>query len=97
LLEAVERCKIGAFEEGLWYLSHRGRVVLKCYKGHPPVSIQKALELEERMRHLIISYIGINFQAPDAFYSPAGFVGFSYYGMLAHVLLTAKLLAPKSL
>ncbi|KAH9997987.1 ubiquitin elongating factor core-domain-containing protein [Russula vinacea] len=41
-------------------------------KGHPPVSIQKALELEERMRHLIISYIGINFQAPDAFYSPAG-------------------------
>ncbi|KAN0123314.1 Ubiquitin elongating factor core domain containing protein [Russula decolorans] len=41
-------------------------------KGHPPVSIQKALELEEKMRHLLISYIGINFQAPDAFYAPAG-------------------------
>ncbi|KAI0259835.1 ubiquitin elongating factor core-domain-containing protein [Gloeopeniophorella convolvens] len=40
-------------------------------RGHPPVTIQKALELEEKMRHLIVSYIGINFQAPDAFYAPA--------------------------
>ncbi|KAI0300378.1 ubiquitin elongating factor core-domain-containing protein [Russula brevipes] len=41
-------------------------------RGHIPVSIQKALELEEKMRHLIISYIGINFQAPDAFSAPTG-------------------------
>ena len=49
------------------------------------------------MRHLIISYIGINFQAPDAFYSPAGFVRFSYRGLLAHGLLTENMLVPKSL
>jgi hypothetical protein len=96
-LEAVERCKIGTFKEGLWYSSHRSRLVLKCFKGHPPVNIQKALELEEKMRHLIISYIGINFQAPDAFYAPAGFVRFSYRGLLAHGLLTENMLAPKSL
>ena len=49
------------------------------------------------MRHLIISYIGINFQAPDAFYSPAGFVSFSNRGPLAQELLTENMLAPKSL
>jgi hypothetical protein len=96
LLEAVERCKIGALKEGMWCLSRRGRLVLKCLKGHPPVNIQKALELEEKMRHLIISYIGINFQASDAFYAPAGFVEFGYRGQLAHGL-TENLLAPKSL
>jgi ubiquitin conjugation factor E4 B len=66
-------------------LAHRECVALNYYKGYPPISIQKALELEEKMRHLIISYIGINFQAPDAFYAPAGFVRFSYCGSLAHV------------
>jgi len=73
------------------------RVVLKCDKGHPPAGIQKALELEEKLRHLIISYIGINFQAPDAFYAPPGFVRVCYRRSFAHVLLTAKTLAPKSL
>lgn len=72
-------------------------MVLKRYKGHPPVSIERALELEEKMRHLIISYIGINFQAPDAFYAPAGFVRSGYCGMHAHVLLTESKSDPKSL
>jgi len=59
--------------------------------------IQKALELEQKMRHLIISYIGINFQAPDAFYAPAGFVGVCCCGLLAYLSSTAKMLALKSL
>jgi ubiquitin conjugation factor E4 B len=56
---------------GCWKRLNAAKSVL-LKKGHPPVSIQKALELEEKMRHLLISYIGINFQAPDAFYAPAG-------------------------
>jgi hypothetical protein len=70
--------------------------MLTYYKGHPPVTIQRALKLEEKIRHLVISYIGINFQDPDAFYAPAGFVGFSYSGPLAYVLPIAKRLALKS-
>jgi hypothetical protein len=52
--------------------------------------------LEEKIRHLIISYIGIDFQDPDAFYAPAGFVGFRYFGPLAYVLPIARRLAVKS-
>ncbi|KAI9443115.1 ubiquitin elongating factor core-domain-containing protein [Lactarius indigo] len=55
---------------GCWKRLNAARAVL-LKRGHPPASIQRALELEEKMRHLIISYIGINFQAPDAFYAPA--------------------------
>jgi hypothetical protein len=72
-------------------------MVLKCDKGHPPASLQKALELEERLRHLIVSYIGINFQAPDAFYAPLGFVMVCYCRSSVHVVSTAKTLALKSL
>jgi hypothetical protein len=63
------------------------------YKGHPPVAIQKALGLEEKIRHLIISYIGIDFQAPDAFYTPTGFVSFCYTGSLTYQFRTAKSVA----
>jgi len=73
------------------------RVVLKCDKGHPPAGIQKALELEEKMRHLIASYIGINFQVPDAFYAPPGFVRVCYRRSFVHVLSTAKTSALRSL
>lgn len=55
---------------GCWKRLNAARAAL-LKKGHPPASIRRALELEEKMRHLIISYIGINFQAPDAFYAPA--------------------------
>ncbi|KAI9465596.1 ubiquitin elongating factor core-domain-containing protein [Lactarius psammicola] len=55
---------------GCWKRLNAARAAL-LKRGHPPTSIQRALELEEKMRHLIISYIGINFQAPDAFYAPA--------------------------
>lgn len=73
------------------------RMVLKCDKGHPPAGIQNALELEEKMRHFIVSYIGINFQAPDAFYAPPRFVRVVHRRSFVHVLSTAKTLAPKSL
>ncbi|KAH9179139.1 ubiquitin elongating factor core-domain-containing protein [Lactarius sanguifluus] len=55
---------------GCWKRLNVARAAL-LKRGHPPASIQRALGLEEKMRHLIISYIGINFQAPDAFYAPA--------------------------
>lgn len=67
------------------------------YKGHPPVTIRRALELEEKIRHMIISYIGIDFQAPDAFYAPAGFVGVYYPGALAYVLPYSKEVGPQEL
>jgi hypothetical protein len=70
--------------------------MLTYYKGHQPVAIQKALELEEKIRHLIVSYIGIDFQAPDAFFTPAGFVGFCYTGSLTYLFRTAKRLARRS-
>ncbi|KAH8989635.1 ubiquitin elongating factor core-domain-containing protein [Lactarius hatsudake] len=54
---------------GCWKRLNAARAAL-LKRGHPPASIQRALGLEEKMRHLIISYIGINFQAPDAFYAP---------------------------
>ena len=67
------------------------------HQGHPPASIRKALELEEKIRHLIISYIGINFQAPDAFYAPAKFVSSGHCRLFAYTLSPAKRLALKSL
>ena len=44
-----------------------------------------------------VSYIGINFQAPDAFYAPPRFVRVVHRRSFVHVLSTAKTLAPKSL
>ncbi|TFY76233.1 hypothetical protein EWM64_g7779 [Hericium alpestre] len=41
-------------------------------KGYPPLDVQKAMQLEEKMRHLIISYVGIDFMSPDAFPHPEG-------------------------
>ncbi|KAI0061420.1 hypothetical protein BV25DRAFT_1805616 [Artomyces pyxidatus] len=41
-------------------------------KGYPPVDIQKALRLEEQMRHLIISYLGIYLMNAEAFPFPQG-------------------------
>jgi hypothetical protein len=70
--------------------------MLMYNKGHQPVAIQKALELEEKIRHLIISYIGIDFQAPDAFYTPARLVGFCYTGSLTYLFCTAKGVARRS-
>jgi hypothetical protein len=96
-LEAVERRKVGAFEEGQWRLCRCGSAILKCYQGHPPVGVQKALELEEKLRNLIVSYVGINIQAPDAFYAPSGFVRVYYCRLFAHALSTAKMPDPKSL
>jgi ubiquitin conjugation factor E4 B len=55
---------------GCWKRLNAARAAL-LKRGYPPASIRRALELEEKMRHLVISYIGINFQAPDAFYAPA--------------------------
>ncbi|THH20082.1 hypothetical protein EW146_g1184 [Bondarzewia mesenterica] len=41
-------------------------------RGYYPVDLQKALELEEKMRHFIISYTGIVLMSPEAFPFPAG-------------------------
>lgn len=72
-------------------------MILMRHQGHPPASIRGALELEEKIRHLIVSYIGINFQAPDAFYAPAKFVNSDHCRLFAYMLSLAKRLALKSL
>ncbi|KAI0036443.1 ubiquitin conjugation factor E4 [Vararia minispora EC-137] len=41
-------------------------------KGYAPVDVQVALQVLERMRHLIVSYIGIYLMGPDAFPAPPG-------------------------
>ena len=45
-------------------------------QGYPPSDLQGAIELMDAMRHLIISYIGINLMTPDAFPHPPGQVIF---------------------
>ncbi|EIM85743.1 uncharacterized protein STEHIDRAFT_59114 [Stereum hirsutum FP-91666 SS1] len=41
-------------------------------RGYPPADLKQALALEESMRHLIISYIGIDLMSPEAFPHPPG-------------------------
>ncbi|KAA1469869.1 hypothetical protein DENSPDRAFT_835542 [Dentipellis sp. KUC8613] len=56
---------------GCWKRLNTARSAL-LKKGFPPLDIQKALELEEKMRHLIISYVGIDLMSPEAFPYPEG-------------------------
>ncbi|KAI0322359.1 ubiquitin elongating factor core-domain-containing protein [Amylostereum chailletii] len=42
-------------------------------RGYPPTDIQGALTLLDNMRHLIISYVGIDLMSPDAFPHPQGY------------------------
>ncbi|KZV65315.1 hypothetical protein PENSPDRAFT_614272 [Peniophora sp. CONT] len=39
-------------------------------RGYLPAEVQQALPILDRMRHLIVSYVGINFMSPDAFPCP---------------------------
>lgn len=43
-------------------------------KGYPPLETQKGLELLEKIRHLVVSYTGLNLQEPEMFSQPEGYV-----------------------
>ena len=60
---------------------------LTVFQGYSPVDVQRAFELEAKMRHLIISYIGIHLMNPEAFHCPEGFV--IYLEMLYCLIMLA--------
>lgn len=75
MLETAEHLEICSAEKGLWCFI----VWIRCtdilfVQGYPPADLKQALALEESMRHLIISYIGIDLMSPEAFPHPPGYV-----------------------
>ncbi|KAI0043444.1 hypothetical protein FA95DRAFT_1563296 [Auriscalpium vulgare] len=56
---------------GCWKRLEIAKIAL-TKKGYAPADLQQAHELEEKMHHLIISYVGIYLTNPDAFPAPTG-------------------------
>lgn len=75
LLEKTEHLEICSAEKGVWILHLLESFTYVLFlQGYPPADLKQALALEESMRHLIISYIGIDLMSPEAFPHPPGYV-----------------------
>ncbi|KAF8340032.1 ubiquitin elongating factor core-domain-containing protein, partial [Amanita rubescens] len=56
---------------GSWKRFNSARTAFKK-KGYPPLDTQKGLELLEKIRHLVLTYVGLNLQNPEMFSQPEG-------------------------